>query len=139
MEYKGKQLEFISFIKRDGTGTVMVGSKWNKNKDYPKVDDMSYLDDEIFDEEDQERQRKRKKNEVTKTPVLDNFCRDVTKDVEMGKIDKVIGRSVEIKRVATILSRRKKNNPISSASRASLALTPETLLSARPQLSEGAP
>jgi hypothetical protein len=49
MEYKGKQLEFISFIKRDGTGTVMVGTEWNKDKGYPKVDDMSYLDDEIFE------------------------------------------------------------------------------------------
>ena len=48
MQYKGKQLEFISFIKRDGTGTVMVGSEWDKDKDYPKVDDMSYLDDDIF-------------------------------------------------------------------------------------------
>lgn len=49
MKYKGKQLEFISFIKRDGTGTVMVGTEWNKNKNYPKVDDMSYLDNEIFE------------------------------------------------------------------------------------------
>ena len=49
MKYKGKQLEFISFIKRDGTGTVMVGTEWDKNKEYPKVDDMSYLDDEIFE------------------------------------------------------------------------------------------
>ena len=47
MEYQGKQLEFISFIKRDGTGTVMVGSKWNK--DCPKIDNMSYLDDDFFD------------------------------------------------------------------------------------------
>ena len=49
MKYKGKQLDFLSFIKRDGTGTVMVGSKWNKNKDYPKIDDMTYLDDDSFD------------------------------------------------------------------------------------------
>jgi hypothetical protein len=49
MKYKGKQLDFISFIKRDGTGTIMVGTKWDKNKSYPKVDDMSYLDDEIFE------------------------------------------------------------------------------------------
>ena len=49
MKYKGTQLEFISFIKRDGTGVIMVGTEWDKNKDYPKVDDMSYLDEDIFE------------------------------------------------------------------------------------------
>ena len=47
-----------------------------------------------------------------KTPVLDNFCRDVSKAVEKGEIDPVVGREVEIKRVSQILSRRKKNNPV---------------------------
>ena len=49
MKYKGKQLDFISFIKRDGSGTIIVGTEWDKNKNYPKVDDMGYLDDEIFE------------------------------------------------------------------------------------------
>ena len=49
MDKKGKELEFISFIRRDGSGTVMVGSEWDKNKDYPKVDDMSHLDEELFE------------------------------------------------------------------------------------------
>jgi ATP-dependent Clp protease ATP-binding subunit ClpC len=48
----------------------------------------------------------------SKTPVLDNFCRDISKAVENGEIDPVVGRQVEIKRVSQILSRRKKNNPI---------------------------
>lgn len=48
----------------------------------------------------------------SKTPVLDNFSRNVTKAVEMGLVDPVIGRDVEIKRIATILSRRTKNNPV---------------------------
>jgi ATP-dependent Clp protease ATP-binding subunit ClpC len=52
------------------------------------------------------------KTTVTKTPVLDNFCRDISKAVDEGKIDHVIGREKEIKRVSQILSRRKKNNPI---------------------------
>jgi ATP-dependent Clp protease ATP-binding subunit ClpC len=47
-----------------------------------------------------------------KTPVLDNFCRDISKAVENGEVDKVIGREKEIKRISQILSRRKKNNPI---------------------------
>ncbi len=48
----------------------------------------------------------------TKTPVLDNFGRDLTKVAELGKLDPIVGREKEIERVAQILSRRKKNNPI---------------------------
>jgi len=48
----------------------------------------------------------------TKTPVLDNFSRDLIKLAEEGKLDPVIGRDNEINRIAQILSRRKKNNPI---------------------------
>ena len=47
-----------------------------------------------------------------KTPVLDNFSRDLIKLAEEGKLDTVIGREDEINRIAQILSRRKKNNPI---------------------------
>ena len=47
-----------------------------------------------------------------KTPVLDNFSRDLIKLAEEGKLDPVIGREDEINRIAQILSRRKKNNPI---------------------------
>lgn len=53
-----------------------------------------------------------KGTEKSKTPVLDNFGRDLTKMAEMGKLDAIIGREKEIERVAQILSRRKKNNPI---------------------------
>lgn len=48
----------------------------------------------------------------TKTPVLDNFGRDLTKMAEEGKLDPVVGREKEIERVSQILSRRKKNNPL---------------------------
>ncbi len=50
--------------------------------------------------------------EKTKTPVLDNFGRDLTKLAEEDKMDPIVGREEEIERVAQILSRRKKNNPI---------------------------
>lgn len=53
-----------------------------------------------------------KKMEKTKTPVLDNFGRDLTKLAEEGKLDPIVGREKEIERVAQILSRRKKNNPV---------------------------
>ena len=48
----------------------------------------------------------------SKTPVLDNFGRDITKLAEMDALDPIVGREAEIERVSQILSRRKKNNPI---------------------------
>lgn len=48
----------------------------------------------------------------SKTPVLDNFGRDLTELAEEGKLDPVVGREKEIERVSQILSRRKKNNPL---------------------------
>jgi ATP-dependent Clp protease ATP-binding subunit ClpC len=48
----------------------------------------------------------------SKTPVLDNFGRDITKLAEEGKLDPIVGRARELERIAQILSRRKKNNPI---------------------------
>jgi len=67
-------------------------------------------------EEDEERSRGfqsgQKGKEKSKTPVLDNFGRDITKLAEEGKLDPIIGREREIERVSQILSRRKKNNPI---------------------------
>ncbi len=48
----------------------------------------------------------------SKTPVLDNFGRDLTRLAEDGKLDPIIGREKEIERVSQILSRRKKNNPV---------------------------
>ena len=56
--------------------------------------------------------RKSAGNPKSKTPVLDNFGRDVSRQAEEDKLDPIIGRDVEIQRVSQILSRRKKNNPI---------------------------
>lgn len=53
-----------------------------------------------------------KKADRTKTPVLDNFGRDLTKMASDDKLDPVVGREKEIERVAQVLSRRKKNNPV---------------------------
>lgn len=56
--------------------------------------------------------KQKQQKEKFKTPVLDNFGRDLTKLALEGKLDPVIGRSKEIERVSQILSRRKKNNPV---------------------------
>ena len=52
------------------------------------------------------------RKEKSKTPVLDNFGKDLTKAAEQNRLDPVVGRSKEIERVSQILSRRKKNNPL---------------------------
>jgi ATP-dependent Clp protease ATP-binding subunit ClpC len=53
-----------------------------------------------------------KKQDKSKTPVLDNFGRDLTKLAAEDKLDPIVGREKEIERVAQVLSRRKKNNPV---------------------------
>lgn len=55
---------------------------------------------------------KKQQDGSSKTPVLDNFSRDLIKLAQEGKLDPVVGREDEINRIAQILSRRKKNNPI---------------------------
>ena len=54
----------------------------------------------------------KKKTSKSGTPVLDNFCTDLTEKARKGELDPVVGRDKEMERVAQILSRRKKNNPI---------------------------
>jgi ATP-dependent Clp protease ATP-binding subunit ClpC len=71
-----------------------------------------------FDEDDDASENKYKdanKKPVdtkSKTPVLDSFSRDITKQAEEGKIDPVVGREKEIERLSQILTRRKKSNGI---------------------------
>ncbi|WP_111682864.1 ATP-dependent Clp protease ATP-binding subunit [Winogradskyella tangerina] len=84
--------------------------------DEPKAE--SFSDDDINEEEDDAKQnpfgggQSSKSNKKSKTPVLDNFGRDLTVLAEEGKLDPVVGREKEIQRVSQILSRRKKNNPL---------------------------
>ncbi len=72
--------------------------------------------DDDFDDEKRsyssQQRSKQSGNAKSKTPVLDNFGRDITKLAETGALDPIVGREEEIERVSQILSRRKKNNPI---------------------------
>jgi len=88
---------------------------------YVKTDPKADFQDEENEEFEEERksysqqQRSSKSSAAqakTKTPVLDNFGRDITRLAEMGSLDPIVGRETEIERVSQILSRRKKNNPI---------------------------
>ena len=66
---------------------------------------------DLMDDDDKIMSKKKSQSDSS-TPVLDNFSRDLIKLAEQGKLDPVIGREKEIIRIAQILSRRKKNNPI---------------------------
>lgn len=87
----------------------MINSDYNPDWVDPSM--SSGGDDFPMEEENLGRIGK-KGNTKSKTPVLDNFGRDISKLAEEGKLDPIIGREVEIERVSQILSRRKKNNPI---------------------------
>lgn len=85
----------------------------------PKADYSDEGDDDFDDEKRQYGQQPKSQRgggaanqPKTKTPVLDNFGRDITRLAENGTLDPIVGREVEIERVSQILSRRKKNNPI---------------------------
>jgi len=67
---------------------------------------------DLMDDDDKMMSKKQKQSSDSSTPVLDNFSRDLNKLAADGKLDPVIGRDREILRIAQILSRRKKNNPI---------------------------
>jgi len=81
----------------------------------PRSEYTEENDDDFEDERKQgysSQQKKAAGNAKSKTPVLDNFGRDITKLAETGALDPIVGREKEIERVSQILSRRKKNNPI---------------------------
>jgi ATP-dependent Clp protease ATP-binding subunit ClpC len=83
------------------------------SREMKKIKSVENFSQESDEMDDQDFKKKSKFGETkSKTPVLDNFCRDISKAVEKGEVDVVVGRSVEIKRVSQILSRRKKNNPV---------------------------
>ena len=95
--------------------------KGNEKPDFPSpsmgagfTDD----DDDEFEEDRNYRREQQSGNSTTaqrsnnETPVLDNFGTDMTKAAEEGRLDPVVGRENEIERLAQVLSRRKKNNPV---------------------------
>ncbi|MCZ2459033.1 MAG: ATP-dependent Clp protease ATP-binding subunit [Chitinophagales bacterium] len=80
----------------------------------PRAEYTDENDDDFDDEKKYSGQKSsRQQGSVkSKTPVLDNFGRDITRLAEAGSLDPIVGRDSEIERVSQILSRRKKNNPI---------------------------
>tara|TARA_B100000925_G_scaffold105124_1_gene77495 strand:- start:362 stop:2902 length:2541 start_codon:yes stop_codon:yes gene_type:complete len=88
------------------------------NDDFEDISASSTYDDEEEKEDESIEQNPftvksgSSKSKKSKTPVLDNFGRDLTAFASEGKLDPIIGRNKEIERVSQILSRRKKNNPL---------------------------
>ena len=82
------------------------------NKKSKELSIMANYEDDEQESGSSESERKKYTKTNGKTPILDNFSKDITNAAEEGKIDPVIGRDEEIQRVAQILSRRKKNNPV---------------------------
>lgn len=107
IDYEIAKEEFESILAEDTPGDI----------GYPKAEFPSSSED---DDEDMPFSgsggsggRDSKKGDAkSKTPVLDNFGRDLTKMAEESKLDPIVGREKEIERVSQVLSRRKKNNPI---------------------------
>ena len=102
--YDNVKEKFKSMINDSGSDDII---------EYPS---SSAFPDEKEDSEEPKNpfssKQKTKSSSNTKTPVLDNFGRDMTALAESNKLDPVIGREKEIQRVSQILSRRKKNNPL---------------------------
>ncbi len=99
----------LEYVKYEQDFTATGSSK----KIDPYMQAPSDQDDPYEEEESQSgRYQQRKGNTKSRTPVLDNFGRDITKLAEEDRLDPIIGRENEIERVSQILSRRKKNNPI---------------------------
>ena len=94
---------------------AMINNEEDFIENLPKAEsynDDSGQDDGIKDSAFNNPTSGNKTTKKSKTPVLDNFGRDLTEMAEEGKLDPVVGREKEIERVSQILSRRKKNNPL---------------------------
>ncbi len=103
--YYDTLIEEIEYMEEDMT----KDKELDEDKISPRAE---FPEEESFGEEDPFSPPKKKQTAKSKTPVLDNFGRDLTKYAEEGKLDPIVGREKEIERVSQILSRRKKNNPI---------------------------
>lgn len=95
----------------DYTQSIEMGADFTEENGDAEEDDLSYLSGKSRSGQGETRSKTAAKRGGD-TPVLDKFGKDITKQAEEGKLDPVVGREKEIERLAQILSRRKKNNPV---------------------------
>lgn len=118
-----QNMSYMSYLKNKGVTYDSIYKLIKVSRDIPQVT-KDYLsednEDDDFPVEPSEKGTEHKetlvhksqKNKSSDTPVLDKFGRDMTRAAEEGRLDPVVGREMEIERLAQILSRRKKNNPV---------------------------
>ena len=107
IDYDNFKQELIRYNAERGNNLPDEGQQLEALEDIYEEDD----DDLLNDIRPQEKPKKTPAAK-SKTPVLDNFGRDLTKAAEENRLDPIVGRERELERIAQILSRRKKNNPI---------------------------
>jgi ATP-dependent Clp protease ATP-binding subunit ClpC len=104
-------VDYDSF--RNELGMVRSSGEHGPKADYAEENEDDFEEERRGGYSGQQRgSRQQQPAQKSKTPVLDNFGRDITKFAENGTLDPIVGREEEIERVSQILSRRKKNNPI---------------------------
>ena len=109
LEYEGINYDiFKSKLK----GTDVTRSNPFKENDIVEEPKDTLFDDDEFEEVKPKEPVHKSSNVKSKTPVLDNFGRDLTRAAEEKRLDPIVGREKELERVSQILSRRKKNNPV---------------------------
>ena len=110
LEYEGINYDlFKSKVKKNNMNESAV-----KKDDIIEEPQASLFedDDDLEEIKPKEPTHQKSSNTKSKTPVLDNFGRDLTQAAAENRLDPIVGREKELERVAQILSRRKKNNPI---------------------------
>ena len=109
LEYEG--INYDIFKSKLKGGDIVKPNPFKENDVIEEPKDTFFDDDDIEEIKPKEPAQK-SSNVKSKTPVLDNFGRDLTRAAEEKRLDPIVGREKELERVAQILSRRKKNNPV---------------------------
>jgi len=107
----GTEHLLMSLLRDDDNIAAQIMHQFNVHYDLVRAELDNIISGKPSTPQQQQGQQE-KKQDKSKTPVLDNFGRDLTRLAGEGKLDPVVGREKEIERVAQVLSRRKKNNPV---------------------------
>jgi len=108
----GTEHLLLSILREDDNLAAQILHQFNINYESVKTELLNILSGKPTGNQPAAKPGADKKLERSKTPVLDNFGRDLTKMAIDNKLDPIVGREKEIERVAQVLSRRKKNNPV---------------------------
>ncbi|MBP9192526.1 MAG: ATP-dependent Clp protease ATP-binding subunit [Ignavibacteria bacterium] len=111
-EVIGTEHLLLSILREDDNLAAQILNQFNINYEAVKSELLNILSGKPTSNQPPGKSTTEKKQERSKTPVLDNFGRDLTRMAMDNKLDPIVGREKEIERVAQVLSRRKKNNPV---------------------------